>query len=380
MKSLSQLERVIGKIDPNTVGSFLITQGYERRNNQDNRFDIYESSSSQYLILPLDKSKPNYSRRILEILETFVDDECNIDDIIGRIVLPASDIIRYKVETPDTAWGHLRLSYGYDAIQALYDVFLFSAAGYATQRLDYRGVPESAKLFAKQCRFGQTEYGSFVLKIFCPLNPSGVRSENKEPFGRGSTLSVVENIAFLASEDSENPEEPLPPTMNRQVANAVQRLKPYESLGTSAAMHINFSKSKSTEILISPLTDDATTLDFGPFIYSRAKGISDRLKKAEEFQHEILKGYIVNLHKDRPKSNEHQSHEVTIDVKYGTNFRQLRARLLPSQYRNAIKWHETDTPVLVDAVIDTRSKVWSVFQLNKISASEIQGEAQTLFE
>lgn len=375
MLEFGSIDSIIAAIDPDSVGRFLNKRGYTRTGSKAGVAEVFENAAGTLLALPTNRSASDYSRRLRDLLDIFADERMPLDDVVGTIVLPDSDIFRYRIETPEAAWGQLRLSYTYEAMHALYDVLRYSAAGVSSRRIEYRGgISEAARLFADQCRFGQTEYGSFVMKVFCPTNPIGASEPDMiaEPFGRQTTRAVLENFGFLASERAEDLSEPLPPTMNRQVASAVHRLQPRASLGLRTEIGFRFSPLPTPATAFDMLPDEGSVqaLDLGPFVFGRAQGIRDRLKKAEEFERELLRGFIVQLHKDRPLPETEQSHEIKLDVKVGLNRRLVRLRLLPPQYHRAVKWHDSNTEVDLDAVIDKRGHVWTVARLFDIKPAK----------
>lgn len=149
-------------------------------------------------------------------------------------------------------------------------------------------------------------------------------------------------------------------------------------LGATTEVRVRYAPLTSHEALLSTPLNTAA-IDLGPFIFSRAQSVRDRLKKAEEYEREILRGYIIELHKDRPTSETEQSHEVTLEIRFGAYWRQLRIRLLPSQYREAVRWHDQNSQVDIDAVIDKRSKVWSVAELVDLRPVDKKTES-SLFE
>jgi hypothetical protein len=264
-------------------------------------------------------------------------------------------------------------------MHALYDVLRYSAAGAMSNRVDYTNVSEQAKAYTNMCHFGQTEYGSFVLKVFCPTNPLNTSwTAPEEPFGRVATRATLDNFEFLSHHESSDPSVPLPAAFNRQVASAVCRLKP-ESAFFSGGLHVRFSAlSEPGAEELAPKTE-AQQIDFDAFIYGRAQSVYDRLKRAEESQREVLQGYIVDLHKDRPESTDTPKHQITLDVKYGGTWRKVTLRLLPAEYRNAVLWHDTGSRVRLDGVIDRRGHVWSVAVLHDLVPMPDRQETGRLF-
>lgn len=322
MRELGSIDSLFAAMDPTLVGRFLTKQGFRLVGSKSGLVELYKKDADVMLVLPTDRGDPRFGQQVRDVLELFTDGQTTLDDVVGLVVWPDSDIFRYRLETPETFWGQIRLSYTQEAMQALFAMLRFTAAGVSSQKVDYRGVSESARTFGDQCRFGQTEYGSFVLKVFCPTNPIGISSLDLvgEPFGRTTTRALLENFEYLSSERSEDPAQPLPPTLNRQVADAVARLHPRVTLGVTAEVGMRFaplSERDADNVLPQPGKVEIQSVDLGPFIYSRAQAVRERLKKAEEFGRELLRGFIVTLHKDRPVEDEEQSHEITIDIRYG---------------------------------------------------------------
>ncbi len=384
MINLSNLDALILSIDPSAIRQFLIRLGYSHEGGEQGVMDIFVDRKNEMIVVPSNREFYDYSRRVLNILDRFVTKQTPLDDVIASVVLPGSDIVRYRVNTVDSTWGHIRFSYCQEAIPALFTLLRSTASGVLTGRTTYTRRPENANLFANQCRFGQTEYGSFILKIFCPTNPVGIENQTGEPVGRATMRAVIENLAFLSSERSEDPSEPLPPTLNKQVAGAVRRLDPGSQLGSFADFQVKYIvgaeiNSEYRQIQYERFIESTSEVEFDPFVYSRAESIANRLTKSLEYEREVLRGFITTLHKDRPALDTDQSHEITLDVKFGTSRRNLRLRLLPAQYSEAFKWQSKNLEVIVDALIDKRGRSWSVARLFNLRLANPEDSA-TLFD
>lgn len=120
-------------------------------------------------------------------------------------------------------------------------------------------------------------------------------------------------------------------------------------------------------------------LDLDARVYRRAHSVHDRLKKAEEFARELLRGYIVELHKDRPLPDSEQSHEIKLDVKVGSTRRIVRLRLMRADYHKAVRWHDGNSEIDLDAVIDKRGHFWTVSELFHIGPAKKGPHTPNLF-
>jgi hypothetical protein len=385
MIELASADKVLASISAAQVGSFLRRRGFQLVGEKPEVIRVFENGKREVIAVPLDQSATSYARRIRDILEVFVDAWTPLDDVVGAVVLPCFDVFRYRIHTPEATWGHVRLWYASEVMPAMFDILKYTAAGVYSHKPDYTSVGALPKLFVYQCRFGQTEYGSFVLKIYCPTNPVGAAKDmvSSEPFGRTTTQALIDNFAFLASERSQDPSEPLPPAMNRNVATAVTRLNPQTTIGLATEVLLRYMDlDGQSEQMARPVAKPDEVLDrvdLGQFVYSHAASVRDRLKKAEEFAREIMRGYITDLHKDRPTEKGEQSHEITLAVRHGFRSRQVRLRLLPVDYRRAVRWHDENTEVDLDAKIDKRRHVWTVEELYALRPTKPVPDQPMLF-
>lgn len=383
MLDLSNLDGVLRAIAPDDLGRFLAARGYSRR-GAERGVAVYASDRGVFLV-PQDRAAPRYSTVVRDILEYFVKPDFPVDDVVAQVVLPGHDVLRYRIRTPETAFGHLRLSYSGELLPALHDLFRFTAAGVHSRKLDYTHISRSAQAYADQCRFGQTEIGSFVVKVFCPTRPHGATdgADLGEPFGRATTRAVLENLEFLSSQEAADPSVPLPPALNRQVARAVQRLEPPTSLSTDVGVSVRFTPSEAGLLLPDPAkaqTGEVATAALSPLMYGQAKGVRDRLKKAEEFQAEVLRGYIITLHRDSPHPELEQRNEITLEARLpGGGKRNVRMRLFPKQYLQAMEWQAQNLLVDLDAVIDKRGSNWTVYELRRLRPVPKKGQSGVLF-
>jgi hypothetical protein len=386
MHELGNLDSVLAAVTPDQIREFLLRRDFGLVGERAGVLSVFENAQKAVVAVPQDRTDRNYARRLRDILSSFVNDTTPLDDVVASVVLPDHDVFRYRIQTPEATWGHVRLWYASEAMPALFNVLKFTAAGVHSRKLDYTKVGDTPKAFVDQCKFGQTEYGSFVMKVYCPTNPVGAKDViSAEPFGRTTTRALLENFAYLSSDKAESLDEPPPPTMNRQVASAVANLNPQASLGVASEVMLRYSDTKheSDEATIgpdpSPRPGALDRLDLGQFIYSRAASVRDRFAKAEEFGRELLRGFITDLHKDRPNNLGEQSHEITLSVKWEYRTRQVRMRLLPSDYRKAVRWHDDNTEVDLDAKIDKRGHVWTVAEVYSLTPTKAAKEQTKLF-
>jgi hypothetical protein len=345
---------LITLLPPSHVSSFLRNRGYEEL-TQKGEWRVFESKTKDTIVLPENSNSPEYSRTISNIIDFFVNEHLEFKDILALMMWPNSDIFRYSVEDRLSPYIAIPIPFASVCIEALRSLLRFSAAGAITHRAWYTNVPPEAKIFAQSCRFAHTEPGSFTLKILCPIAPSGfMPSVKEEGLGRRTLRACVEVFRFLNKADSTNDDSLRPFTLNRNVINAIERMKPPGEFG-NAKVIINFANR--------PLERPSEEVDIHPFAYSRARVIAKTLKKIEAQEENVFQGWITDLHKDRPDVEGSIHRAITMSVKHGKDKRTVTMSLPESLYNQAINWHEQDAEVLLRAVVDKSKSRWKVLDL-----------------
>lgn len=361
---------LLSSIEPDAVKVFLKSNGFVLTGSKEGIAEAY-ASKEETVIVPLVKDAREYPHLLTSLL-MYLSNYLNltVQDILGLIVNPFYDILRYRIQNEESRYGQLSVEEAKIATSGLYQVFYSSAQSVAKFKKRLK-VKDSANAYAGACRFGQTEYGSYVLKVYCPTTSLDLASESVEPYCREVTRGIVENFMFLSQCDVENPEEPLPPAMSKHVALSIKEMYPRLPLLFTGGLAVRYSPLQAENLLSISEGVVIQEVEFKSNLFKQADIIYQRYCKAEEFDRELLTGYITDLHKDPPvqgDSLENEiSHRVSIDLQYGNSRRKVMTKLLPSEYKKAIAWHDLETEIVLDAVIDKRSKKWVVHELFDLS-------------
>src|SRR5690554_4000788 len=124
-----QLEKIAASLPPALISRFLERRGFRCHGERSGVLKVYVNESGDLLPVPSDQGSLNYGRRVLDVVENLTDTDANLDDVLGLISRPDSDIIRYRIGGPEADTGQLRLAYAHKAMLALYDMLKFAAAG-----------------------------------------------------------------------------------------------------------------------------------------------------------------------------------------------------------------------------------------------------------
>jgi len=133
----------------------------------------HEDQDNFYQIdLPVSRNLRDYKAAIYRAVECIaLSTKKSIEQVVLELLNPLSDILRLRVNEPEIEAGSI---YVEDTIK-LYDnakkLLMATAMDIVHPQLFHFGRPENAIMeFINSCRFGQTEIGSYVVSLICPIS------------------------------------------------------------------------------------------------------------------------------------------------------------------------------------------------------------------
>lgn len=121
--------------------------------------------------IPMDLELVDFSEAMLLACKTLSSTlNKSLEEIILELLNPLSDIIRIRIDNKKIKNGSILFE---DSLR-LYDnakkLITSTAMAMYSDNLYYKGkLPEDIQTFINNCRFGQTEIGSYIVSIVCPF-------------------------------------------------------------------------------------------------------------------------------------------------------------------------------------------------------------------
>lgn len=168
------------KINPFEVVKYLTNTGWENIPYKRNGVKIFQFKGDSFyqISVPLQKDFRDYKSEMYNVVENIAAVENkSIEQVMLFLLNPNSDIIKIRLDRSDIQSGSIFFD---DAI-ALYENAKKLLAATALDIINPRKIhigriDDSVQKFLNQCRFGQTEIGSYVVSVVCPfaqLNEDG---------------------------------------------------------------------------------------------------------------------------------------------------------------------------------------------------------------
>lgn len=162
------------KINTLLFSRYLKDTGWEQFSSKKTKVKVYqyENVKGFYQVnLPVDKTLSDYKEAMYRAVQTVAEAENReFQSILLYLLNPSSDILKIRLANPNIESGNIPFD---DAIR-VYDntkkLLAAAAQDVLHPRKYHQGRMEDAvSKFLSECRFGQTEVGSYVVSVVCPF-------------------------------------------------------------------------------------------------------------------------------------------------------------------------------------------------------------------
>ena len=250
----------ISSLTPTSLRGYVESLGWTRiKADIPDYIAVYrnEQFPDEEIVVPQKPNFVDFRIRITEALTLLSSlEQRPIDKIVKEVLTYRADVIRFSVDTPDVRDGSIPLMKGIDLVEASRRAILSSACQVIQpQRFHPRLSRSEAEDFLEECRLGQTEKGSFVISVVCPieaLNAEPMQTKMKFIQDHNFTRSVTSSL-MLASDKlvkaidqdqtdallSESDENSL---VNANLCEAIAKMEP-SMAGASLRISVQWAKT-----------------------------------------------------------------------------------------------------------------------------------------
>ena len=205
---------IVYKLNPHVVVKYLKDAQWNELPTKRKNVKIFQRETSndfEQINVPLDKNFLDYKRVMYDVI-------CKIASLEGKSVQqqmlsflnPNADILKIRLYRKDIEFGDITFDNAIKLYENVKKLLAATASDVINPRKTHSGMPDdSVQKFLSQCRFGQTEIGSYVVPVVCPfIDYSGTEgyqqlsiftAEDKcaNSLTRKVTNTVMANIATI---------------------------------------------------------------------------------------------------------------------------------------------------------------------------------------
>lgn len=356
-------------LNPLAVCKYLDETGWEciplKRNNikiyQYKRKDIFEQVN-----VPISKELIDYKQAMYNVVKTISDiEKKSVEQIMLYLLNPNTDILKIRLSKQNIESGNIMFD---DAIR-LYDNAKKLLAATALdiinpKKIHYGRIDEPVQSFLNQCRFGQTEIGSYVVSVICPFAELSDTDEYKQlsifsdeeqcanSLTRKVTNKLMDNIAYIKNQIDNGEEKVLSNEDVRISSNFFEALNGMNL--QSENMFIEFTTEWAPAVKRNRSINNHIKISND--YYQPIKNVIDCIKDKTAKRTEII-GRIKQLSASPIVDKRKDGRIVVVYIDDNNKAKSITVNLQKEDYENAVKAHQYGKTVKVIGDLEGKNRL-----------------------
>lgn len=331
------------------------------------------------MLQPLLTEFGDYADRMAEILHTL--ERCEQRSqlaIHSDILTVTTDVIRVRVTADEAFGGSIPLEDGPSLVQSARDMLRAAACSASAPKPAWlRRRPEEAEEYMRRTRLGQTEHGSFVLRILSKVPPAIDGDMFEEPFERRvtKTLSAGLEQARVTAQDGAIQRPPSGSEIG-ELLSAVEKGLSYNLCDSLANLGTAGSEAeREVDVAISwaavrrPPTDTPAHFRFSRDSFAYIRAVGRRLRHIAPQDDFEIEGQVIRL--DQSKTAE----KITVRAPVDGQPRHVRMDLPEAFRAHAIHAYDQRSTIRCEGELVSEG---NGFRLSNVRGFQVIAEGQSL--
>lgn len=382
-------EQLVARINPVDARVYAVASGWRRLSSVNGRVAVFSHPASDLdqLIIPLDSGIPDYARRMAEVVANLAERENRpAAEILDDLLLPPSDVLRFRLDEPQSQSGLLPLDQGIGLLAGARRALLASACSTIQPRTFHPRLSRTeAEQLVKASFLGQSERGSYTVVISCRLDAVGPGSHvprptplfealsehppepappSEIPFTRRVTSLLMRSVARLASAlDSDQFDDLMvadgsEPPLSANLCEALLMMQP---IGERSRLSLATTWSRSLPPPVDATPPSLVHLRGEYFPTIAALAMSLRPNPEPQVSHFV--GLVDSLHGD-PDEHGHVSGEVQLLILNQEELTKARVILGTEDYHKAWEAHGVGGYVSLSGILVRGERVHRITEIS----------------
>jgi len=193
--------RVLATLTPMAVRHYAQSRGWISVEGVRGRIWLlrHQAHPLRQLVIPMDADDPGFVDAMADVLQRLAELEGRVLEVVlSDLQTPDADVLRVRVVHRDSDAGQLSLTSDVMLRDGARRALLAAACS-VIHPVTYhpRMTRSEAESLLAACRAGQTEFGSYVIKVICPLYAVPETLDLYEPFTRRVVRHLMKTTAEL---------------------------------------------------------------------------------------------------------------------------------------------------------------------------------------
>jgi len=345
-------EKLLKSVNPSNIDRYIKSLGWFVKFTGFNNSTIYEHVNfNEQILVPYNIEFEDYAYRIGDAIKVISDfEKRNTLQILNDLVLPPSDILRFKVDGQNTYYGAIPLLEGIALFENGRKLLYATSLDYTKPSLFHAklGDKEVSK-FLESCMLGQSERGSYVASIICPIKDQKTLTDNRltKQMGRETTIHLMKSLDHITKSirtnkvnDLTNPEKDKP-IISYNFFTALASMRP--SNNSSITISVSWSPIEKPQFNI-PIPQQVKIIDAD---YKIIDKIINELKPNEESQNEKFVGKVHSLMGDEDEEGHKKGDVVLVMLKDDESIK-AKVYLNPIDHAMACDAYKHNIPISIE--------------------------------
>jgi hypothetical protein len=357
-------------VTPRAMKNYALALGWNLIGNVNGTIAVFRDprSDAHQLIIPLEPSYDDYGETVEKAVLKLAEFEGRpADEVLNHLLLPPADILRFSEQGPEAETGTLPLGQAVHMLEGARRALLATAHSVMHPSAYHPRLSRGdAERFVKDCRFGQTERGSFTITIACPLDILLGAPGPAKSFGREVTSGLTTTVRAIAeAADTGQIDELTDIVRHRYVsANLLEALLHLKPTGERSILSVGVDWSKAVSPPFSSPRRQSLKLDRTCF--EVMEYVAPKLRTLPKPKLETFVGFVEEL-RGEPAADGRMSGEVVFSVTLDTGEHiKPRADLSADDYRTAGDAHLTHEPTYVRGYLKRLPRSYRIEEIVEI--------------
>jgi hypothetical protein len=366
VKAAAMNKDILKRVRPNDVAAYLRAHNWVLDEHYEDRESFWSSGTGPgetELLLPLRMDFRDYALRVSDALEVLeVAEGRPRNDILKEIVTAIFDVVRVRVDNPNSRDGSLTLDDGVQLFDNARKMVTSAARSTYEKRAQFIAtMPDQVSDYVRKVRVGQTERGSYIVNILSPVISdydeerlfSTEPYEQEDSFDRRVMHTLAEGLEATYSAAKENVYDPRYAKFEEAVpvgvsANLCEAIAKIGQSGGNTGVEIDLRWA-----LARPPQESRNHKTYFSAVAIPIIEEAGRQLRSTPSREQLLRGYVIKLAREKGLG---EAGSITISTVIEDKLRKVGVDLSAAQYQRAVRAHEEDQPIALFGKVERRGK------------------------
>jgi hypothetical protein len=357
---------LLARLDPVQVKQYAKATGWVREPRlSDERATVFSHPASDLdqIVVPLNRQAHGFDRAMGDVVSILAEKERRpAIEILNDLLLPPADVIRFGECGPAAAAGDLPLDHGISLLTGARKALLAAACTEKKPQTYYpRMSLAEAEQFIQQCRLGQTERGSFIVTVACPLDavPDAETLIDQTPFTRRVTTLLMRSLHRLAWALDADELEPLlkpvegEPLLSANLCDGLLDMTP-EGEASVLTVSANWARTLPPPAAV-PIPGK---VKLRQETFGRIEVLAAKLRPAHAPQRQTFFGFVDTLNGRANADGQMEGQVILRLVDPASDTVRARTELNVQDYHTAWLAHGPNLPFSVQGILHRSGKIY----------------------